>query len=95
MADRRWRVKAPSRLEWRSWGNQGVVFHVESGDTHLLDLVASEGLRCLQTESLDRSQLCRKLAERLDIEADNQLAHYVDSLITRFDEAGLLETVVV
>ena len=70
-----------------------MLFHPESGNTHLLDLVASIGLECLDASALDRHELCQKMAERLDTEEDEDLTQYVDALVARLDKLGILETV--
>lgn len=92
-ADSQPKVAARGGLALRTWGDESVVFNPSSGNTHLLDFVATEGLVCLQEAALDRFDLCRRLAARLNVEPDQQLIDYVDRLIARFDELGLLERV--
>ena len=92
-ADQQPRLAARGGLAWRTWGDTSVVFNPSSGNTHLLDFAATEGLFCLQEAALDRLDLCRRLAARLNIEPDQELSDYVGRLIERFDDLGLLERV--
>ena len=84
------KLKAHPGLLWRTWGDESVVFHPESGQTHLLDLVSREGLARLQDTALDPEELCGKMAERLDVANDNELLLYVERLVSRFEELGLV-----
>jgi PqqD family protein of HPr-rel-A system len=67
------------------------LFHPSSGDTFLVDEVAAEGLRCLEVSALDGAGLCAVLGLRLNIEDDADLARYVDEMVTRYANLGLLE----
>jgi PqqD family protein of HPr-rel-A system len=78
-------------LEWRTWGDHSVVFHVPSGHTHLLDPVAATGLRCLETSPAGVEELAARMAASLDIEVDDALRSYVGKLLARFTGAGLVE----
>jgi len=85
------RAKASTPLVWRRWDDENIVYHPASGQTHLLDLVSGEGLACLQGSFLDFETLCQRLAQRLDIENDAELRRYLEMLLSRFEELGLVE----
>ena len=88
----RLKLSARNGLEWRTWGQESVVFNSESGQTHLLDVVSREGLSCLEGAAVDVDTLCDRLAERLDLENDDELHLYVQRLVSHFDELGLVDT---
>ena len=78
-------------MVWRTWDDESVVFDSESGETHLLDVVSREALSCLQGATLDIGELCGAMAERLDVENDDELRRYVEHLVSQFDELGLVD----
>lgn len=86
----RQKLKARDGLVWRNWHDGSVVFNPDSGQTHLLDIVSREGLSCLQETALDVAELRDQLAERLEVERDDELRLYVERLVSKFDELGLL-----
>lgn len=78
-------------VEWRTWGDHTVVFHVPSGQTHLLDPVAFEGLRCLRETPLNAPMLASRMAQCLELAEDETLRTYARRLLERFRDAGLVE----
>ncbi len=89
----RWRLITNSSLLRRSWGEgQEVVFHSGSGDTHLLNDVASELLYCLEEANLTCDELAERCAVRFDAEPDDGFKKHVAEIVGQFDELGLIET---
>lgn len=89
----RWAIKQGATILSRSWGdNETLLFHVESGDTHLVGQTAAELLREL-------GQRDRSFDELLSIagaEAGRTDPGLIDSLKTTLAEleaAGLVEPV--
>lgn len=93
MSEPKWKLNSAAALTWRAWGDESVVFDAQTGDTHLLDAVAREGLLSFCQVPFARSEVCVRLAERLKIEPDDQLDEYVGKLVARFSELGLVERV--
>lgn len=91
MSESKWKIRNTDDLVTRRWGDETVVFDAGSGDTHLFDLVASEGLNCLLESNLNEPELVKKLGKRLEIETDEQLRRYVQKLIEQLEAVGLLE----
>ena len=89
----RFRMRADPPLEWRTWGNESVVFDPASGDTHLLDAVAREGLACLDEQPCDAAELASAMARRLDVPADAALELYAARLLARLDDRGVIEAI--
>ena len=89
----KWIACPPSELSWRDWGDVVVVYHHGSADTHQLTPLGAEAIRCLQAGPLTAQQLCDKLIETCQVESDQDLHRYLEQLMLRFDELGLVERV--
>ncbi|MGE0451422.1 MAG: HPr-rel-A system PqqD family peptide chaperone [Vicinamibacterales bacterium] len=88
-----YRIGGASSLLWKTWDGEAIVFNPASGDTHRLDLVASAGLRCLESQALSAAGLRDALSRRLEVPADDNLLEYADRLLNDFTELGLIEPV--
>ena len=87
-----WVASPESALLWRSWDDeQWVIYHVASGDTHLLNQVAAQALRSLQEHPSNVSELTERVAAALDSVADEAFAKELERLLAEFDELGLIE----
>jgi PqqD family protein of HPr-rel-A system len=80
-----------SRLHWKAWGDEFVIFDEGSGDTHLLDPLAAEFLKVLEESPADVPGLARRLGARLDLASDADLTGRVRELVERFVAVGLVE----
>lgn len=88
-----WHVPDPKRLLWRCWDDGCIVYHMDSGDTHELNDIATEALRCLSTASLDSHQVAQLVAGALHMENGPELEDHVRLLLDSFDAVGLIEPV--
>ena len=61
----KWQQSAEFEHKWKAWGDEHLVFHGGTADTHLLNPFAASVLRCFQRETLSLSEL-----------ADNLLSEY-------------------
>jgi PqqD family protein of HPr-rel-A system len=75
---------------WSS-GDESLVYSPASGDTHLLDIAATEGLACFDGGPLQIDQLCSQIASRTDVANDHVLEDYVLRLLGKFVKLGLVE----
>lgn len=91
---RAWRVAARSELVWRFWDGEYVVFHVSSGDTHLLNLVAGQALQSLEHAPADAAELTRRVAAALDVEPDDALRDDLVTFLAQLEDLGLIEPAV-
>lgn len=91
--DSKWRTVREFELHWRAWGNEYVVYHGGSGDTHLLDEIGARALQCLQKEEATPIQLCRRLAAAAGLETDTALLHKVRKMLEQYQQVGLVESV--
>ncbi len=88
-----WRVASRTPLRWRGWDGEWVVYHPDSGDTHLLDPLAAEALRSLEASPAGAAALVERLAGGTDATAAEELPAAVERLLRAFDEVGLIEPV--
>ena len=88
-----WRVSPETRLRWRTWGDETVVFHPGSADTHKLSAIGAEALRRLERDELSTQQLAEHLASEMGLDCDDDLVRSIDELVAQFDELGLVERV--
>jgi len=68
-----------------------VVYHVDSGNTHLLSPVAGQVLSYLSQEISDATGLARRLAAENNLDADAELNYNIDRLLAELDTLGLIE----
>lgn len=83
-----WRLRDPSSLRWRQWGDGLVLFHAPSGDTHLLERPAGEALLLLRHGPRDIDGLVREI---VPVDAGGPLAAAIADLLARFEELGVVE----
>jgi PqqD family protein of HPr-rel-A system len=70
-----------------------VVFHPDSGDTHLLDPVAAATLRLLEAGPTSATTLVERLSRDARIPLPDDLPDAVTQILQVFDEVGLIEPV--
>lgn len=73
-------LRAP--LLVRAWDDETVVYHRESGDTHLVDGLTAHVLQCLEITPLGEADI----AACLDVEPGPELT----ALLTRLEASGLI-----
>lgn len=88
-----WRLIAEHGPVVHQWDGEYVVYAELSGDTHILDVVGGEVLMMLQSGAVETQSIHRRVADLLELPADEMLAARVDSILDRFDRAGLIEPV--
>ena len=83
---------APSPLVWRSWGEgEYVVYHPDSGDTHLLNDVSAEVLWQLERGPAGFQGLTGQVAGVMGIAVDAQFETSIAKLLVYLDSVGLVE----
>ena len=85
-----WTVSPANGLEWQEFDNEFLVYNSASGQTHHLNLLAEEALRCLEEEAARTHELVRRLADRFEIAEDSPSLQTIDQMIREFDELGLI-----
>ena len=78
-------------LRWRCWAGDYVVFSPLSGHTHVLDILTGQVLTVIISESPSVAELRTQISTFLEVENDERLAKTIDGILSRLDDAGLVE----
>ena len=89
--DRRWRGLPPDRLLRESWDEASLVYHRDTGETHLLGPLADQALLLLQEAPLSLDQLAGRLAALCEIQADPQWQQRIEALVAELVALELVE----
>lgn len=88
-----WRVIDAGQLRFRFWDDECVVYHVPSGDTHLLDRASGEALKLLEEHPSGTAELARRVAQRLELPDDELLAARIGRVLEELGRLDLIEPV--
>lgn len=88
-----WQVSEGSRLSWKLWDDEYVVFDHGSGNTHLLDLFSGQVLKALEEGPADAGLVAHRVAASVDEAAGPVLASRIEETLRRLEQAGLVEPV--
>ena len=91
MASPAWRVPTHLSFHWRSWDNEYVVYHVNSGDTHRLNAAGARALRLLVESPRTTHELAECLGDEFPGDAGEPILATVEELVRRFEQLGLVE----
>ena len=86
-----WRLTVAGPLPLREWDGDYVVYNLLSGDTHVLDIVTGEVLRTIMADRTSGGDLCRHIADFLEVPNDAAIADQVDGILIALDRLGLIE----
>jgi len=78
-----------SSLKFHCWGDQCVVYQVESGDTHLLNQVDISILQNINDKPISVDGLLLVVGRLFDGRADQ----YIQALLLNLAELGLIEAI--
>ena len=87
-----WRINPVSRLHWRHWEEEYIVFNEASAHTHMLDEFGAVVLQLLQEAPRNTPQLVKALVSQYDIKMDAACWSYFQNLLIDLDELGLIES---
>lgn len=77
-------------LKLKQWSDGTVLFSNRSVDTLFLDPLAGRVLSILLAGCENESGLCEQISRELDIPVDDSITHYVETLLSRLRDLGLL-----
>lgn len=89
--DSAWRLTVDGPLPFRCWDGDYVVYNPLSGNTHVLDIVTGEVLTSIMTTLARSSELCRHVADYLEVPNDAAVAEHVARILDALDRLGLIE----
>ncbi len=88
---RRWRGLPPKRLLRESWDEASLLYHRDSGETHLLGPLADQALLLLQEAPMSLDQLAERLAALCQTEADVCWRQRIETLVAELAALELVE----
>ena len=91
VGSQKWRIAGSKPLRWRSWGGDYVAFNPLSGQTHSLDIVTGQVLKIIMSGPSSFDDLRLKISIFLEVNNDNRLAQTISEILSRSEEAGLIE----
>jgi PqqD family protein of HPr-rel-A system len=87
-----WTAVSPAGLCWALWDCDNVVFHVETGETHLLNELPTLLLQMVQSNPRRTTgELCRESAAACDAPADAPWAEKIGSVLRSLENLELIE----
>jgi PqqD family protein of HPr-rel-A system len=84
-------LNAATRLKWRHWDGQWVVYDVGSGQTHQFDALSAAVLGLIESGPHTRERLIETLAQQLETSALAVLSAAVDTILVQLDTLSLIE----
>jgi PqqD family protein of HPr-rel-A system len=91
--DATYRIYSLSRLLWKIWDDEFIVYHPVSGDTHLLDHVSGEILKIIESMPATRPDLASHISIKYGMSLDEKLNEYIGELLVKLRELHLIEPV--
>ncbi|PIV91075.1 MAG: hypothetical protein COZ77_05645 [Gallionellales bacterium CG_4_8_14_3_um_filter_54_18] len=88
-ANSMWRIA--DSLHLRSWGDEYVVYHPLSGDTHLLGKAAAHLLLALQQATTDTLSLSKSLASMLAVRTSSEFMLEMNKILADLNKLALIE----
>lgn len=89
----RWQVCGPAELAWVEWGDEIAVYHHGNGDTHLLNPLAAELLKSLETSPCTTDFLVSHLSELLSPELQQPPEEAVGHVLRELNRLNIIEQV--
>lgn len=85
-----WRAGQASELRWQCWGAECCIYHIQSGETHLLNPLGAALLRLLDARPQCLAELQARLIETHQDDQRRARAALL-GLLRRFEELGLAQ----
>jgi PqqD family protein of HPr-rel-A system len=86
-----WRASHGSRLHWREWDGEFVVYDDVSGDTHRLNALSAKTLEIVAVSGVSLGPLTEQLALELALPLDDNLRSQVTEVLARLSDTGLID----
>ncbi len=91
-----WHVPASTRLRWRSWDDEFIVYNAASGQTHYLNMFAAKVLQYFEAQpaSLDALIGDTDISGAAADDATRTMLSQLRELVKELDSVGLIAPVV-
>jgi PqqD family protein of HPr-rel-A system len=87
------RIFQNSKLFWRVWDDEFIIFHPLSGDTHLLDYFSAEVLKSIEDAPAECAEIAAFISRKFEIDLDEKLVDRIEELLSKFSKLNLIEPV--
>ena len=75
----------------RSWNEESVIYHPDSGDTHLIDEAALAILKYLQGRDADTQMLIAEVMHNFPDQNAQELPVFIERTLLDLAQLGLIE----
>jgi PqqD family protein of HPr-rel-A system len=86
-----WQLTPPAELHWQQWGDEYLLYHTASGDTHLLDPAGAQVLHVLKESPKTLADLLEDLGGCDDAGTIQRLSGYIEPLLAKLHRLGIIE----
>jgi hypothetical protein len=88
-----WSLVYPSRLYWKRFDSNWVIYEEASNQTMALDTAEMDVLMCLSAGSLDGDSLEKQVLEELELHDNNETRVMIGACLSRLESVGLIKQV--
>lgn len=85
-------ISSTSGLHIEEWGENAVVYHSLSGDTHYLNGLAVEILKLIREQPVPLKTLVEEICATFIIEDKTEIEQQIKQLLSQFSILGLVES---
>lgn len=88
--DDKWSIPCADALEWRSWDEEIVLYDERSDETHHFDIATAAVFETLAEKPTSVRELATVLADKLQVQADGELASMVAEIVRMLHEKRII-----
>jgi hypothetical protein len=88
-----WSLDAPSRLHWKRFDPDWVVYEEASNQTAVLNTVEMDLLMCLSAGALESGQLVGQVLGDLELQDSDASRQMVNAYMSRLESVGLIKQI--
>jgi PqqD family protein of HPr-rel-A system len=86
-----WQLNGSTRLRWREFDGEWLVYDTGSGQTHVLDALGATVLDLIESGPQDSDQLIATLAQHMSAPDHASLACAVSAILQQLQALSLVE----
>jgi len=86
-----WSIVPNATLHLKIWDDECVVFNSGSGQTHVVDPIATLLIRRIKEGPIDSQALLSHVAKLLDVELTSEVRNALEARLQYLDELSLIE----
>lgn len=90
---KRWQAIPPGETAWRSFDDEHVLYHIPSGNTHLLGAAAADIFFYLQQSPASLPEIAQFLAAKMQLETDQDLLDRIAEILSELRASALIRQV--